>query len=457
MKVIIIGHGPGGMTASCTLRVWDRKAEITNIDTKVIDLYHPCATPYVIGGKFCDEGNEEAICEDIPYEKMNVQHLHRHLVEKIDRENKKVLVRNLDTDERFEREYDKIILATGSFPTKPPIPGAKEGKNVFSLKWLEDAERIRKAAEHSKKVVIVGASAISLEVGCELADRGIDVTILVRSRVLRRAMDPDFSQIIVDLLKENHPEHLDIKVGVNAKEIVLDENGMATQVITTEDEVLETDFVFTAAGVKAETTLAREAGLEIGETGGIKVNEYLITSDPDILAIGDCTETVDLIRGDPISSMLATCAVRMGRVAAMTLAKPGEIKFPGTLNNFIVPFLELNVGSVGYNIVTAEEKYGKGNVLAVKARTKDKPQYMPDARDIYFKILVLKETGKIVGAQCIGYHNVTDNLNIAAIAMQSCMTYKELLEADLCYAPAINETIYPVTQALEMVARRLLR
>ena len=457
MKVIIIGHGPGGMTASCTLRIWDRTVEILNVDTKEFDLYHPCATPYVIGGKFCDDGDEQAICEDIPYEKMNVRHLHRHLVEKIDRKAKKVQIRNLNTNERFEENYDKIILATGSIATKPSIPGVKDGKNVFSLKWLEDAEKIREAAEKAKKVVVIGASAISLEVACELAERGIDVTILVRSRVLRKAMDPDFSKLIVDLLTEKMSEHLTIKVGVNAKEIILDDNNMATKVITTEDEVLETDFIFAAAGVKAETALAEDAGLEIGETGGIKVNEYLITSDPDILAIGDCTETVDLVRGDPISSMLATCAVRMGRVAAMTLAKPNEIKFSGTLDNFIVPLLDLNVGSVGYNIVTAEEKYGEGNVLAVKIRTTDKPLFMPGAREIHFKILVEKATGKILGAQCIGYDSVTDNLNIVSVAMQTGLNYKQLLEADLCYAPAINESIYPVTQALEMVARRLLR
>ena len=457
MKVIIIGHGPGGMTASGTLRIWDRDAEITNIDTKTFDLYHPCATPYVIGGKFCDDGDEDAIREDIPYEKMKIKHFHRHLVEKIDRDAKKVQVRNLNTDERFELEYDKIILATGSYATKPPILGAKEGKNVFSLKWLDDAEKIRKAAEKASNVVIIGASAISLEVGCELAERGIHVTILVRSRVLRRAFDPDYSKLIVDLLSQKLTEHLHIKVGVNAKEIVLDDNGMATKVITTEDEELPADFVFAAAGVKAETTLAQDAGLEIGPTGGIKVDKYLQTSDPDIIGVGDCTETIDLVRGDPLASMLATCAVRMGRVAAMTIAKPGEIVFPGTLDNFIVPFLDLNVGSVGYNIITAEEKYGEGNVLAVKVKTTDKPHFMHGAREIYFKILVVKETGKIIGAQCIGYDHVTDNLNIVAIAIQACMDYKQLLEADLCYAPAINESIYPVTQALDMVARRLLR
>jgi len=230
---------------------------------------------------------------------------------------------------------------------------------------------------------------------------------------------------------------------------------MATQVITTEDEVLDTDFVFAAAGVKAETTLAQNAGLEIGETGGIRVDEYLITSDPNIIAIGDCTETVDLVKGDPLSSMLATCAVRMGRVAAMSIAKPGEIDFPGTLNNFIVPFHDLHVGSVGYNSVIAEEK--GHNVLGVKIKTTDQPHYMPTAQEFYFKIIVDKDTGKILGGQAIGYDHVTDNLNIVAVAIQAGMDYKQLLEADLCYAPAVNETIYPVTQALEMVARRLLR
>ena len=145
----------------------------------------------------------------------------------------------------------------------------------------------------------------------------------------------------------------------------------------------------------------------------------------------------------------------MARVAAMTIAKPGTLTFPGTMNNFIVPYIDLRVGSVGL-IKKAAEDAGF-EVVSAKIKTHNKPRYMPDAEELYFKILADKNTGKILGAQAIGPDSITDNLNVISLGMQNEMTFIELLQSDLCYAPAVNETIYPVTQALEMISRKMLR
>ncbi|MHA1707757.1 MAG: FAD-dependent oxidoreductase [Candidatus Heimdallarchaeaceae archaeon] len=450
MKVVIIGHSTAGWIASTTLRAWDRQCEITVIDMKNYDAYHPCAMPYVIGGLFEDES---PLIESMDsYKMMKINFLRRHKATKIDRENKKVFVESLETGEKFELDYDKLMICTGSTAKIPPLPGV-EGKNVFTLKWIEDSAKIRKAAEQASKAVVIGASAIGLEVATELAHRGIETVALARSRIMRLLVDPDYAELIVKLLEERLPK-LKFYSGIGIQEIVLDDTGMATKVLTDQGE-FEADFIVAATGVKPNVTLAKEAGLKIGETGAIVIDEEAKTSDPDILALGDCAETTHLVSNKPINSAIAPPAARMARVAAMTLAKPGHLKFKGTLNNFIVPYEDLRVGSVGL-IKKAAEDAGF-TVVSAKIRTHDKPTYMPDAKEMYFKILVDKETGLLLGAQAIGTDAIKDNLNIVSIALQKKMTFKELLEADLSYAPAINETIYPVTQALEMISRRLLR
>jgi len=449
MKVVYIGHGSSGWTSATTLRAWDRTAEITIIDKKNYDAYHPCAMPYAIGGLWEDES---PLIESLNYDMMKINFLRRHEALNIDRQNKKVNVKNLENDEVFEVEYDYLVICIGSKAKFPPIPGA-DGKNVHALKWIEDSAKIREAAAKASKAVVLGASAIGLEVATELAHRGIETAVLARSRLMRLLIDPDYANETVKLLEEKLPK-LKFVIGVGINEIVLDENGMATKV-TTDQGDFDCDFVVAATGIRPEVTLAQEAGLKIGESGAIVTDEELKTSDPNILAVGDCAETIHLVSKQPINSAIATCCVRMARVAAMTIAKPGTLKFPGTMNNFIVPFIDLRVGSVGL-IKKAAEDAGFEVVIA-KIKTHNKPPYMPDAEELYFKILADKNTGKILGAQAIGPDSITDNLNVISLGMQNEMTFLELLQSDLCYAPAVNETIYPVTQALEMISRKMLR
>ena len=449
MKVVFIGHGSSGWVAATTLRAWDRKCEITVIEKKSYDAYHPCAMPYAIGGLWEDES---VLVESVNYKMLNIDFLRQHEALKINRQNKKVLVKNLKTEETYDVEYDYLVICTGSKAKKPPLPGI-DGKNVYALKWIEDSAKIREAAEKASKVVVVGASAIGLEVATELAHRGIETVVLARSRIMRLLIDPDYADETIKLLEERLPK-LKFLVGIGINEIILDENNLATKV-TTDQGDFECDFVINATGVEPEVTLAKDADLEIGESWAIVTDQELKTSDPSILAVGDCAETTHLVSKKPINSAIATCCVRMARVAAMTIANPGTLKFPGTLNNFIVPYVNLRVGSVG--LITKAAEDAGFEVVSAKIKTHNKPTYMPDSEELYFKILVDKNTDKILGAQAIGPDSITDNLNVVSMALQKEMTFQELLEADLCYAPAVNETIYPVTQALEMVSRRLLR
>ena len=449
MKVVFIGHGSSGWTAATTLRAWDRTAEITVIDKKNYDAYHPCAMPYAIGGLWEDES---LLIESMNYQMMKINFMRRHEALKIDRQNKKVIAKNLENEEVVEVEYDYLVICTGSIAKTPPLSGI-DGKNVYALKWIEDSAKIREAAVNASKVAVVGASAIGLEVATELAHRGIKTVVLARSRIMRLLIDPDYADETMKLLEERLPK-LKFLVGIGINEIALDENGMATKV-TTDQGDFECDFVVNATGVQPEVTLAKEAGLEIGESWAIVTDEELKTSDPNILAVGDCAETTHLVSKKPINSAIATCCVRMARVAAMTIAKPGTLKFPGTMNNFIVPYVNLRVGSVG--LITKAAEDAGFEVVSAKIKTHNKPTYMPDSEEVYFKILVDKNTDKILGAQAIGSDSITDNLNVVSMALQKEMTFQELLEADLCYAPAVNETIYPVTQALEMVSRKVLR
>ncbi|MHA1685548.1 MAG: NAD(P)/FAD-dependent oxidoreductase [Candidatus Heimdallarchaeaceae archaeon] len=450
MKVVIIGFGTAGWLTVVNLRVFDRKSEIVVVDEKSYDIYHPCSMPYAIGGLFSDE---TPLIEAFNDKLMKVKFYRRHRALSIDRSNKTVQIKNLETDEIVSLSYDKLVLATGSQPWSPPIPG-HDAPNVYSLKWIEDSKKIREAANSASKAVVIGASAIGLEVGTELARRGIQTVVVeLLPHILPKALDQDFAEFLTSETLKNLP-NLKILTGVKAERIELDDKGFATKVVT-DNGTFEADFVVMATGVRPNVSLAKNAGLEIGNYGGIVVNECMETSDPDILAVGDCVQTIDMIDQSPILALLASSASRMARVAGLTLAKPGKIVFPGTLNNFIVPVHNLRVGSVGLTSHVAKER--GYNIHVGKIRTTDKPEHMPDAKELLFKVLVDKESGQILGAQAIGSDAITDNLNIISLAIQSKMTVSDLLNSDLCYAPAVNDTIYPVIKAAEIVARRLFK
>ncbi len=450
MKVIIIGHGATGWTCASTLRLWNRSAEITVVDSKSYDVYHPCAMPYAIGGLF---PNEEPLMEKVNYSVMNINFLRFHRALKIHRDSKVLLVEDMNSQKTKELPYDYLILTTGSRAWVPPIKGSN-ASNIYTLKWIEDAKVIREAAENASKVVVVGASAIGLEVGTELAHRGLEVVILeLMPKILPRAMDPDFADTITEELLSSF-DNLKILTDVKTEEIVSDTEGRATKILTDKGE-FEADFVVMATGVRPNIDLAKDANLEIGKFGAIVVDDKMFTNDSHILAAGDCAQAKDMVTGQPTVSLLASYAVRMARIAAMTLAKPDTLLDIGTLNNFIVPFHTLRIGSVGLNSNDAKER--GYSVVSGKVKTHNKPAYMPDAKELTLKILVDKNTKLLLGAQAIGPDSITDNLNIVSLAIQNKMTVIDLLNADLCYAPAVNETIYPITQALEMAARKLLR
>lgn len=450
MKVVIIGFGTAGWLTAVNLRMFDRKAEITVIDSKAYDIYHPCSMPYAIGGVIPDESE---LIENFNDKLMKIQFYRRHKALNINRDAKTIDVKNLETEEVLTINYDKLVLATGSKTWSPPIPG-RDAPNVYSLKWIEDSQKIREAASKASNAVVIGASAIGLEVGTELARRGVNTVIVeLLPHILPKALDADYAEYLTEETLKALP-NLKILTGVKTDHIALNDEGFATQVIT-DHGTFDADFVVMATGVRPEVSLAKDAGLEIGQYGGIIVNEFMQTSDPDILAVGDCVQTVDMIDDSPTLALLASSAARMARVAGINLANPGKISFIGTLNNFIVPIHDLRVGSVGLTTTVAKER--GYNIQVGKIKTTDKPEHIPGVKELLFKVIVDKGTGRLLGAQAIGSDTITDNLNIVSLAIQNKMTVVDVLNSDLCYAPAVNDTLYPVIKALEMIARRLLK
>jgi len=448
MHIVVVGFGTAGWLATVNLRKWNRKDEISVIDEKSYDIYHPCSQPYVIGGELSDT---QEIVEPFNNKMLKVNFYRRHRATKIDRRSKTIFVEDLQTGQNLELQYDYLILATGSQPWSPPIPGVNS-RNVYSLKWIEDTAAIRNAASSAKKAVVIGASAIGLEVGIELAKRGIDTVIIeLLPHILPKALDQDFAEYLQEKLLQALP-NLRIFTGTVAKEFHVNDSGLVERVITDKEE-FDTDIVIMATGVRPNVSLAKEAGLKIGKYGGIVVDETMRTSDPSIYAAGDCVETLGFIDKKPTLALLASSAVRMARIAAMSIVKPGFLTFPGVLNNFIVPLVNIRVGSVGLTTHTATEN-GYSFVTA-KVKTTDKPEHIPDATEFLIKLLIEKNTGKFLGAQAIGSDSITDNLNIISLAIQSGLTYKDILNSDLCYAPAVNDTLYPVVKAIELALKKL--
>ncbi len=438
---MIIGFQSAGLTAAASARLTNRQAEITVIERRMYATYHPCGLPFAIGG-------------DVP-------HI-RHLVEaaprlpgvdvmigveatEIDRGARTVRIRDRRTGRERQVFYDKLVLATGSLPLKPPIPGVDLG-NVFTLRTMRDGEEILAALPRATKAVVVGAGPVGIEAACALRERGLEVVLLeMKPSVLPGMLDPDMSETVIDRLNQ---------VGIKTfcskpvKEILGDEK---VRSVAVEDAEFEADLVIVAVGVKPDVELAQRAGLEFGPTKLIKVDDHLRTSDPDIYAAGDCAESKCFFTGRPIKSQLATTAIRMGKVAGINAAGGDEV-FPGVLNTVVSSAYGMEIAATGLTVQAAKE--AGMDVVAARVRTLSKPYFYPGAEPITIKLVVDRGSRRVVGGQVIG-DGSAERVNLLAFAIKHQATVDELARMEYCYAPPVNECIEPLVMAAEAVLRKL--
>ncbi len=443
-RIVIIGASAAGVDAASAARKKDRSAEITLITQEKNAGYSRCGLPFVIGGQIPSFKNL------IVYPPAYFQMLKLNLktetsVETINIKDKTVTFIGSGTFETIP--YDKLIIATGAYAFMPPING-NETPGLFSLRTIEDGQKIDQAIKDgAKNAIIMGAGLIGLETGVAFIERGLQVTVVeMLSQILPMMLDADIAKHVQDYLSKMG---LHILTGKTVEKIVGEEN--ATGILAGGEE-MTADIIMNAFGVRANTTLAAQFGLPLGESKGIKTNARMETAVKDIYAVGDCAETVNFITKKPICAQLGTVAVKQGKVAG-TNAAGGNTEYYGAIGSAVTKLFDMQIGVTGLTEAAAQK--AQIEVIAATVSSKTRAEYYPGALPIKIKLIVRRDMQEIIGAQIISGEEVTQRINALSFAIQKHMTVKELAKADTAYAPPLNETWEPMITAAELILMKM--
>ncbi len=452
-RVVIIGGVAAGMKTACRLRRLDPAAQITVVDKGTNLSYGACALPYFIEGLFDDLDDVRktpagVIRDENFFAKVKgFDVLAATEALAIDRENREVKIKDLRSGEERSLPYDTLVMATGNRPIMPPLPGMTLN-GVVPLKTMEDAALIDRMARDAKSAVIVGGGLIGLEVAEALVHRGIKVTLLeMKDQIMATALDFGMAALVHRELR---------KSGINLRlseglERIEGEGGKVTKVVTAAGSY-PADLVLVAIGVRPEATLAKEAGLTIGPSGAIAVDEQLRTSDERIFAAGDCAEMTDLISGRKVYVPLGSTANKHGRVVADNICGRNEL-FPGILGSLIVKVFNLNVGRSGLSVEDA--KLLGFDAVSVLVPSPDKAHVYPDAKPIVVKLVADRSSRRLLGIQIVGPGDVAKRLDVCITALTMGMTIDQLAQLDLSYAPPFSGAMDPLHQAANALRNKL--
>jgi len=439
-KIVIIGANASGIEAASAVRKRDRTADITLITREKTVGYSRCGLPFVIGGAI-PHFRELVVYPPAYFQMLKLNLCTQALALMVNTKQKTVTIQTFEGAEE-NVSYDSLIIATGADPFMPPIKG-KEKFGILSLRNMEDGEKIdARIKAGAKSAVIMGAGLIGLELGVALIERGLQVTIIeMRSQILSQVLDADMAVLV-----QSHLEQKGMRILLNrtVEEILGDDKVSA---VRAGEENFSADMYINAFGVKANTKLAVDSGIPLGETGAIKTNVHMETEVKDVYAVGDCAETMHVITQKPICPQLGTIAVRQGKVAGVNVGGVGA-QFSGVLVSTITTLFGIEVGATGLSETVATKN---GIVIVVGVvNSKTKADYYPSAKPIKVKLIVEKASERIIGAQIVGGEEVTQRINALSFAIQKHMTIRELAKADTAYAPPMCETWEPMVLAAEM-------
>ncbi|SNX54017.1 CoA-disulfide reductase [Thermoanaerobacterium sp. RBIITD] len=449
MKVLIVGGVAGGASAAARLRRLDENAEIILFEKGEYISFANCGLPYYIGEVIKDR--EKLIVEtpEAMSKRFKIDVRINSEVTKILPNEKAVIVYDKLHDKTYKESYDKLILSPGAEPIKPPMPGI-DGENVFTLRNIPDTYMIKDYVDNNKpqRAVVVGGGFIGLEVAENLHKRGLDVTVVELADHVIAPLDYEMAAIVHQHLRDKGV-NLILKDGV--KELIHKEK--YTQVLLNSGKIIDTDMVVLGIGVKPDIKLALDAGLTIGNTHGIKVNQYMQTSDPNIYAVGDAVEVKDYINGNDALIPLAGPANKQGRIAADNIAGR-KSTYNGTQGTSVVKIFDLTVATTGNN-ERLLKKFGI-NYEKTIIHPNSHASYYPDALPMSIKLLFSKDDGKILGAQIVGFDGVDKRIDVIATAIRSGMTVYDLEKLELSYAPPYSSAKDPVNMA-GFVASNILK
>ncbi len=452
-KILIIGGVAAGMKAASRLRRLDPEAKITVIERGVHLSYGACALPYVLSEEIeeLDEVRKTAngTVRDETFFSMvkDVEVLTCCEALRIDRKNQQLEVQFLGGNQQQQLPYDALVLATGSSPLIPPFPG-RDLAGVRALKDIEDAENIANHVASGAQAVIVGGGLIGLEMAEALKSRGMNVTLLeMQDQVLSGILDSDMAEHIHRELR-NKGVNLRLQEPLQA---ICGKDGHVQQV-TTEKASYPADLVIMALGVQPNIELAKEAGLDIGLSGAIAVNEQLQTSDPLIWAAGDCVESHHLLNKQPMHLPLGSTANKHGRIVADAICgRPTS--FPGILGTLLVKVFGLNVGRTGLS--AAQAQASGFDPVSILAPSPDRVHSMPEARPILTRLTIDRSSRKLLGAQIVGSGEVAKRIDVVATALSFGADIDQLAQVDLGYAPPFSAAMDPLHQAANALRNKL--
>ena len=450
MKVVIVGGVAGGATTAARLRRNSEQAEILLFERGGYISYANCGLPYYIGEVIRDRNNLFVVTKETFERNFNVQVRVQSEVTSIDRASKTVSVTDIATGKEYKETYDKLVLSPGAEPVKPPIPGIQD-ERIFTLRSVADTDAIKRFIDtkQPRRAVIVGAGFIGLEMAENFHQRGLQVILVEMAQQVMNVVDYEIAAEVHQHLKTKQVEFY-LNDGVASFE------GTPENLTVTlkSGRKIETDFVLLSIGVRPDTRLAKAAGLQIGPTGGIKVNEYLQTSDPDIYAVGDAIEFPNPITGKPALTYLAGPANKQGRIAADNIIFGNRKTYPGAIGTAIAKVFDLTVASTGL-----AEKTLKSEGLpyqAINIHSSSHAGYYPGAKGLSIKITFHPESGKLYGAQIVGYEGVDKRIDLFATVLRHGGTVQELTEIEHAYAPPYSSAKDPVNMA-GFVAENILQ
>jgi len=446
MKILIIGGVAGGATAAARLRRLSEENEIIIFEKGEHVSFANCGLPYHIGGVIAKRSKLLLQTPTSLKTRYNLDVRIFNEVLKINAAEKTVEVRNLITKEIYTESYDKLLLSPGAEAFRPGIPGIDSDK-ILTLRNVDDMDKIIAKTKDLKNIAVVGGGFIGLEVAENLVENGLNVSVIELGNQVMAPVDYEFAKMV-----QHHAAEKNLNILVNTGVEAFEDKGNEITLKLNNGNTIMADAVVFAIGVKPENALAKAAGLEIGVTGGIAVNDFMQTSDPNIYAVGDAIEVLHFINKAKVLIPLAWPANRQGRIVADNITRGNKTSYAGTLGTSIIKFFDLTVGATGLN-----EKLLKRYNIPYKTVTvtrSNHASYYPGHTNIVLK-MNFGEDGTIYGVQALGQEGVDKRIDVIATAIKGNLSIYDLQEIEIAYAPPYNSAKDPVN-ILGYVAENML-